>query len=94
MASIQIRDVDPALIEKLKELAAREKRSLGRQILYILERHLEGESLARHDLGTAAARVREFWLTREQPAAELNLPDRAAGSERDEQIQKILRGDS
>ncbi|MBW2264403.1 MAG: hypothetical protein JRG91_20755 [Deltaproteobacteria bacterium] len=94
MASLQIRDVDPVLIERIKELAKRDRRTLGQQVQYILERYIEaGASFERRDLATAARRIRAFWKARGIEAPEIELPSRSDDDDRMQRIQRILDGE-
>ena len=92
MASLQIRDVDPELIARIKELARRDRRTLGQQVQYILERYLEAEGSFGRDLTTAARRLRAFWQSHDGAAPEIPLPSRKDDS-RTRRIQKILDGE-
>lgn len=93
MASLQIRDVDPELLARIKELARRDRRTLGQQVQYILERYLEAEgSFERRDMTTAARRLRAFWQSHDGAAPEIPLPSRKDDS-RTRRIQKILDGE-
>ena len=92
MASIQIRNVDPILLERLQRLAQAERRTLNQQILYVLERVAAGTHQAPTCVNVAR-RLRAFWAsTGIVPADELCLPDRGADDGRAERIQHILEG--
>ena len=94
MASLQIRDVDPELIAKIKELAKRDRRTLGQQVQYILERYIETDGfLERRDMATAARRIRAFWKEKGVEPPEIRLPSRSEDDERMERIQRILDGE-
>ena len=94
MASLQIRDVNPELIARIKELAKRDRRTLGQQVQYILERYLEaGGSFERRDMATAARRIRAFWKARGIEAPEIELPSRSDDDGRMQRIQRILDGE-
>ncbi len=94
MASLQIRDVDPELIAKIKELAKRDRRTLGQQVQFILERYVETDGfLERRDMATAARRIRAFWEEVGVEAPEIDLPSREDDDGRTERIQRILNGE-
>lgn len=40
MANLQVKDIDERLYESLRNLAAREKRSISQEVVYILQKYL------------------------------------------------------
>ncbi len=93
MASLQIRDVDPRLLKRLKALAEREHRTLSHQVLFVLERFLESPGSSGRDLTAAATRLRDFWSGSAAEAPELPLPERQPVSRRQSTVNRILDGD-
>ncbi len=90
MASLQIRDVDPGLIERLKAVARRERRTLGQQVLFALEAHVEAELSDRRDMRTAARRLRELWADGDERPSDLALPSRNGNGERERRLRRAL----
>ena len=76
MASLQIRDVDPALVAGLKQLARRERRTLSQQVLHVLERHLEQTLGRQTGLAAIADRLEHVLSGADDVAMELELPSR------------------
>lgn len=93
MASLQIREVDPGLVARLKLVARRERRTLSQQVLYVLERHVERELGARPSLATMARRLEAFWSEQGGATTELEPPSRGDAG-REERIARILAGET
>lgn len=93
MPSLQIRDVDPRLIKRLKDLARREHRTLSHQVLFVLEQYLQARDPGGRDLATAASRIRDFWSEAGEEAPELTLPSREDEPGRTDMVDRILEED-
>ena len=91
MPSLQIRDVDPLLIQRLKAVAKREHRSLGNQVLFILERFLEQDHPAYPTLPKAAERLEDYWNGAAVEPPELRIPHREGPSDRDDTVRRALK---
>lgn len=82
MASITLKDIDTPLLERIKAQASRDKRSINRQILWLLEQVTTSGS---HDPATEAMQQREAQLLAWQ-----NLAGRWQGSR--EETDSIVVG--
>ncbi len=85
MASITLKDIDPSLLERLKVLAADDKRSLNRQVIWLLEQRV--------DPNTTDPAVNALQQQQAQLAAWQNLSGRWVGTptETDEVIADIYQ---
>ncbi len=89
MASLQIRQVDPLLIEQLKRIARIQRRTLGQQVLYVLEGFVQQELGTQTGMAGIARGLEAFWQGSERPGEQALAVSRA-GDSRSERIQAIL----
>ena len=88
MASLQIRDVDPLLLDRLKRIASKQRRTLGQQVLLVLEEYIRTQVEPRSGMVAIADELRRFWEGRERPRGKTTV-DRTKDT-RTERIQRIL----
>ena len=89
MSSIQIRDVDPALIEQLKDSARDNRRSLSQQILQVLHEHVEARQKAQVGMAGLAAHLRRT-SPADNPWLDFDIPARTIEDQRSDQLAATL----